>query len=436
MNIRRLAHTLLLEYELMGKYVNLSLASHKTDTLSPDERGILTSLLYTTVERKLTLDYYISAIAKRPCEKIDVGTLCLLRLGLCQILYIRSVPDFAAVNETVKLAKNRGEASFVNGVLRTAVRLGDALPMPDENKNYRRYLSVKHSFPLALVKHFDALVGRERCERILEFYNEAKYTDILINPLKISPDEYKSELSKRNVPYTENEATELSVRIPSSISPERFFGFAEGYFIVQDRSSTLSALALGLSEGERMIDVCSAPGGKSIASAFISGDKAEIHSLDIHENKLSLIDSSLFRLGIKSVVTGQNDAVRPIEEYVGKMDKVLCDVPCSGLGVLSKKPDLRYKDLSTLDTLPALQYSILEASAKYLRVGGALVYSTCTLNRAENEDVVEQFISDHPEYSLSDFEVGDCKSCKGMFAIYPDLHNSDGFFISRIVRNK
>ena len=162
MNVRKLAHTLLLEYELMGKYVNLSLSSHKADGLTPSERAILTKLLYTIVERKLTLDYYVAALAKRPCDKIDVSTLCLLRLGLCQILYMDSVPDFAAVNETVKLARNRGEGAFINGVLRAAVRLGDALPMPDEKKNYRRYLSVKYSFPLDLVKHLDSLVGRER----------------------------------------------------------------------------------------------------------------------------------------------------------------------------------------------------------------------------------------------------------------------------------
>lgn len=436
MNIRRLAHTLLLEYELMGKYVNLSLSSHKTDGATPEERAILTSLLYTTVERKLTLDYYISAIAKRPAEKIDISTLCLLRLGLCQILYMKSVPDFAAVNETVKLARNRGEGSFINGVLRSAVRLGDALPMPDEKKNYRRYLSVKYSVPLPLVKHFDNLVGRERCENILKSLGGEKYTDILINSLKINPDEYKSGLLKRGIEFSENGVTPLSIRLSGSVSPERLFGFSEAYFLVQDRSSTLSAAVLDLRCGERMVDTCSAPGGKSIASAILSGDKAEIHALDIHENKLSLIEKSLARLGISSVVCGVNDAECPIEEYLGKMDKVLCDVPCSGLGVLSKKPDLRYKDVSALDTLPPLQYSILSASAKYLRVGGTLVYSTCTLNPRENEEIVERFVSEHPDYSLCDFEVGEYKSCKGTFTIYPDLHNSDGFFVSKIKRNK
>ena len=436
MNLRRLAHTLLLEYELMGKYVNLSLSSHKADTLSPSERAILTSLLYTTVERKLTLDYYIAALAKRPCDKIDVSTLCLLRLGLCQIIYMKSVPDFAAVNETVKLARNRGEGAFINGVLRSAVRLGDALPMPDEKKNYRRYLSVKYSFPLELVKHFDTLLGRERCERTLEYYNERQSTDIFINSLKIAPKEYKAALLERGIDFSENEVSENSVRINSSVSPERFYGFNEGYFLVQDRSSTISSLVLGVKPHESMIDTCAAPGGKSIVSAINSGDRANILALDIHENKLGLIDSSVARLGISSVKCRANDAEHPIEEYLGKIDKVLCDVPCSGLGVLSKKPDLRYKDLASLSELPDLQYSILSASAKYLKVGGELVYSTCTLNKAENEDVVTRFVTEHPEYSLVDFEVGKYQSCKGIFTIYPDLHNSDGFFISKIIRNK
>jgi 16S rRNA (cytosine967-C5)-methyltransferase len=198
----------------------------------------------------------------------------------------------------------------------------------------------------------------------------------------------------------------------------------------------MSAVVLGLKAGESMIDTCAAPGGKSIVSAIMSGDSARIHALDIHENKLSLIDSSLARLGIASVDCRANDAEQPMEEYIGKIDKVLCDVPCSGLGVLSKKPDIRYKDISSLCELPTLQYSILSASAKYLKVGGELVYSTCTLNKAENEDVVTRFVTEHPEYSLVDFEVGKYRSYKGMFTIYPDLHNSDGFFISKIIRNK
>jgi 16S rRNA (cytosine967-C5)-methyltransferase len=347
-----------------------------------------------------------------------------------------SVPNFAAVNETVDLARNRGERSFINGVLRAAVRLGDALPMPDEKKNYRRYMSVKYSFPIELVKHFDSLVGRDRCEKILSYYNERHGTDIFINSLKISPKEYKLRLSEERVAFTENEVCEASVRIEGSVSPERFLGFSEGYFLVQDRSSTMSAVVLGLKAGESMIDTCAAPGGKSIVSAIMSGDSARIHALDIHENKLSLIDSSLARLGIASVDCRANDAEQPMEEYIGKIDKVLCDVPCSGLGVLSKKPDLRYKDMSTLDTLPSLQYSILSASAKYLKTGGTLVYSTCTLNPKENEEVVGRFISENSEYSLVDFEVEKHKSCNGMFTLYPDLHNSDGFFIAKIVRNK
>ena len=436
MNIRKLAHTLLLEYELMGKYVNLSLTSHKTDSLSPEERAILTSLLYTTVEKKITLDYYISAVAKRPTDKIDISTLCLLRLGLCQILYMDSVPDFAAVNETVKLSSNRGEGAFINAILRSAIRLGDALPLPDEKKNYRRYLSVKYSFPLSTVKHFDMLLGRDRCENTLKYFCEAKYTDILVNTLKISVEDFLSALSARGISYTKNSVSENSIRLFGSIAPERFFGFDKGYFLVQDRSSTLAARVLDLKAGERMADVCAAPGGKSIAAAIHADDAAEIHSFDIHENKLSLITSSLTRLGIRSVECTASDAQKPREELLSSLDKVLCDVPCSGLGVLSKKPDLRYKDISAADELPPLQYSILQASAKYLKVGGTLVYSTCTLNPKENEEVISRFVMEHPEFEFSDFEISEYKSCKGMFTIYPDLHNSDGFFVAKIVRTK
>lgn len=433
-NIRKIALSVLMDAEASEKYINLALSSHSLDSLDGKERALLTSLVYTTVERKLTYDYYISAISKRSESSIDPYTKNLLRLGLCQLIDINSVPDFAAVNESVSLARNSGERSFVNGVLRAAARQKDSLPMPDESKNYRRYLSVKYSFPLATVKHFDAIYGREDTERLLEFFNNEKYTDITVNTIKISVEDYKQKLAESGIIAEENGLVANSLRIKASVNPERLYGFNEGMFFVQDRASAIASAVLSAEEGQLIIDCCAAPGGKSFATAINSGDKAEIHSFDLHESKLSLIESGKFRLGLSSITVAERDVLTPDDSLIGKADRVICDAPCSGLGVLGKKADLRYKDSSVMTELPALQYEILSASAKYLKVGGELVYSTCTLNPEENEKVVERFISENSDFELVLFTVGEMNADNGMLTLLPHIHGTDGFFVAKIKR--
>lgn len=434
MNIRQIALSILDEYEAGGKYINLSLASHKTDNLTREERAQLTALLYTAVERKLTYDYYISALSGRSQEDIDSHTRNILRIGLCQLIDMTSMPDFAAVNETVKLARSKGESAFVNGILRRAARERDSLPMPPEAKNYKRYLSVKHSFPLGVVKHFDALYGRENTEKILEFYNTEKYTDITVNTTKISVAEYLNMLTDSGVSAVASADLPHSLRIEASVNPERLPGFSDGLFFVQDRASAVSSMALSPIFDGVTVDVCSAPGGKSFASAILSGDTGRNYSFDLHESKLSLIESGADRLGLKSISVDERDALTPDESLLGKADRVICDVPCSGLGVLGKKPDLRYKDLTALTSLPPLQLDILTASAGYLKSGGELLYSTCTLNPMENEQVVEKFLENNPDFALADFTVGSLKSERGMLYMLPHIHSTDGFFMAKIIK--
>lgn len=433
-NIRKIALSVLLEYEASDRYINLALSSHALDSLDDKERALVTSLIYTTVEHKLTYDYYISAISKRSEGSIDPYTKNILRLGLCQILDISSIPDFAAVNESVNLSRNSGERSFVNGVLRAAVRQKDNMPMPPKEKNYRRYLSVKHSFPLATVKHFDSLYGSETTEHILEFYNNEKYTDITVNTLKISVSEYKEMLLKSGYEVEENSFAPFSLRLCTSVNPERLPGFSDGYFFVQDRASAISANLLSPMGAEIVVDVCSAPGGKSFAAAILSEGRPSIHSFDLHESKLSLIKSGAERLSLDNINVACRDALVTDGELIGKADRVICDVPCSGLGVLGKKPDLRYKDISDLSELYHLQYDILCATSNYLKPGGYMVYSTCTLNPYENEENVEKFISEHPDYELVPFVMGDISSHNGMFTLLPHIHHTDGFFVAKIKR--
>ena len=433
-NIRKIALNVLMDAEGSQKYINLALSSHSLDGLDGKERALLTSLVYTTVERKLTYDYYISAISKRSDSSIDPYTKNLLRLGLCQLIDINSIPDFAAVNESVALARNSGERSFVNGVLRAAARQKDSLPMPDEAKNYRRYLSVKYSFPLSTVKHFDALYGREDTECLLEFFNNEKYTDVTVNTLKIGVDEYISALNERGIVAEKNGILPNSLRIRASVNPERLYGFKEGYFFVQDRASAIASAVLMAEEGQLIVDCCSAPGGKSFATAINTCDKAEIHSFDLHESKLSLIESGRDRLGLSSISVSARDALTPDESLIGRADRVICDAPCSGLGVLGKKADLRYKDSSAMTELPSLQYDLLSASAAYLKVGGVLIYSTCTLNPEENERIAERFVSENSGFELMPFAIGELNAEKGMLTLLPHVHGTDGFFVAKIKR--
>ena len=434
-NIRALALSVLTEHEAASKYVNLALDAHYLDGLSRSERGSLTALVYTAVEHRLTYDYIISAISGRELSKLDPHTVNILRLGMCQLLHMSSVPDFAAVNETVKLCRSSGERSIVNGILRRAAREKENLPMPNEAKDYLRYLSVKYSFPKPLVKHFDAHLGREATEHLLNFYNNEKYTDLTVNTCLISVDDFISLLEKSGYRAERNLDTGISVRLDRSVNPEILPGFSEGYFLVQDRASLISVMALKPKRDDLVVDCCACPGGKSFAAAILMGGGGAVHSLDLHDSKLSLITSGAQRLRISSITVEQHDSTEPRCDLVGKADKVICDVPCSGLGVLGKKSDLRYNAPLTMDNLPPLQATILSASSKYLVPGGELVYSTCTVNPDENERVVESFLKDNPDYVPVDFTVGGYSSQNGMLGLLPHVHATDGFFIAKIKRS-
>ena len=436
MNLREIALKLLIDYEECGKYVNLSLSSHIADGLSGEDRARLTALLYTTVEHKITYDYYIAALSGRSLDKITTHTKCILRLGLCQIVDMDNIPDFAAVNETVKLAKNPGERSLVNGILRRAAREKDVLPLPKKEKNSARYYSVVYSLPLPTVQHFISELGENEAVKLFDTFNAQTPTSLTVNTSKISVDEFISGLEKQGYTPTRATFSPITVTLSEPVNPKNINGFDEGWFYVQDEASLLAALVLSPKSGDVVVDTCSAPGGKSFAMAILSHDEADIHSFDLHESKLSLITDTAARLGLKSISVAARDALSPDEALLGRVDKLLCDVPCSGLGVIAKKPDLRYKDISATVDLPPLQYDILTASARYLKPGGELVYSTCTLNPRENAEVVLKFIEANPEFTVVDFAVGSLKSDNGMLTLWPHIHNTDGFFISKLRKNK
>lgn len=436
MKVREIALNLLNQYENDGKYVNLSLQSHIADALCVEERALLTRLLYTTVEKKLTYDYYIAYLSSRGIGEIDPLTKNTLRLGLCQILDMDTVPDYAAVNETVAIVKMKSARSFVNGVLRRAVREKDNLPLPPREKNLQRHISVKYSYPLPLVKKFVEIFGADEAEQIFGLYNENHGVTLSVNTCKISVGDYLKMLSDLGILATPSPYSSISVRIKGSCNPKFLPGFDEGYFFVQDEACAAAIEALGVLPSDNVVDVCACPGGKSFAAAIFSKDKATITSFDLSDSKLPLIASGRDRLGFSGITTGIRDAREAEPGLVGMCNKVICDVPCSGLGVISKKPDLRYKSLESAFALPTLQYEILRESSRYLAKGGEMIYSTCTLLREENEDVVLKFIAEHPDFSLVDFTIGELSSSCGIFTFLPHKHGTDGFFVAKIKRTK
>ena len=432
MTVLQTALVLLNEYELNAKYANLSLQSHITDSLDSQKRGQLTALYYAAVERKLTYDYYISYLAGRQISKIDLETKNILRLGLCMLLDMDSIPDYAAVNEAVGLVRQRSARGFVNGVLRRAVREKDALPLPNRERNLARYLSVKYSVSVSIVKRYIEIFGEEESERLLTHSNEKKGLSVAVNTLKISVDDYVKLLAEQNIKAEKSRYSKISLLLDKSYNPKNLPGFSEGFFFVQDEACSSAVELLEISDGDLVADVCAAPGGKSFAAAVLSHDGAKIHSFDISEAKLPLIAEGAERLGLRGISSEVFDAAENKEELLGRCDKVICDVPCSGLGVLSKKPDLRYKDISDLSPLYQLQEKIIKSASKYLRSGGVMLYSTCTLNDMENRAVVDKFLSENADFRAVDFKVGNERTDRGTFTFLPHIHHTDGFFVAKL----
>ncbi len=433
-NPRRAALRLLCDWEGRDKYVNLLLESQAASAFSGDDRRFLTALLYGTVERLLTLDFWIERLTGKPASRLAPGTRALLRLGLYQLRFMESVPDFAAINETVSLAAHRGERSFVNGVLRAAARSPERLAFPEREKDPVAYLSVAYSFPRALVEHFFATYGEELTERLLAAYNESEALTLRVNTKKTDRATLLATLTAAGHEAAPTAYSPVGIRLPRGADPTALPGFRDGLFYVQDEASQIAVLALGVGDALLSVDTCAAPGGKSFGLAMEMKD-GRLVSMDLHASKLSLITSGAARLGLSAIEVREHNGEEPMPDLCGKADAVLCDAPCSGLGVLGKKADLRYRAAARLGELPPLQKKILTAASCYVKGGGVLVYSTCTLDPRENEGVSDAFLRENPDFAPVDFSIGALASENGRLTLLPPLHGTDGFYIAKFRKN-
>ncbi len=434
-SVRRAALSLLRRAEERAAFINL-LLSDEVLAEAGESADRLTALVYGTTERRLTLDYLIGALSGRGGSDIRPETASLLRPALYELLYLRT-PPHAVINEWVSLAKGAGERGFVNALLRAADRSRDALPMPPKSKT-ARYLSVKHSFPQSTVKRFLALFGEEETERLLAAFNRVMPTTLCLSP-EVDRAAYLRELSARGISAEPTRLSPRAIRLGGG-SPTALPGFAEGVCFVQDEASCLAIEALFAdapppSDGEIIVDACACPGGKTFGAALQRGRVGQYFAFDLHESKLSLIEDGARRLGL-SVTVAEQDATEGRAALFGKADFVICDVPCSGLGVLGKKADLRYREPTA--ELPPLQARILETSFRYLKEGGTMLYSTCTLLPEENGEQVRAFLASHPEAEAVDFSLanGELTSEDGMVTLLPHRHETDGFFFAKLRKKK
>jgi len=416
---RKTAFQVLFEIEKEQSYSNLTLNNFINEN-KPDSPAFVREMVYGVLENRMLLDYYLNQLIPSGLNKVKKKEKCFLRMGLYQMMFMDSVPDYAAINETVNLAKKlcKGRETFVNGVLRGYLKKKDSIKLPEDKKNA---LSVKYSFPIWLIDMWTAQYGEEKCEELLRASNERPHLSIRVNLMKKSPKMLKTRLESKGFKVTEGKYSERVLYVEGSglLDTDEY---KQGLFSVQDEASALAADAVSPEVGDVIIDVCAAPGGKSLAIAEAMNDKGKLFSCDIYEHKLKLIEEQAQRLGLTVVNPTLLDGTAGSAEFDGIADRVLVDAPCSGLGVIRRKPEIKYKENEDLSQLVEIQSKILNRAAQYLKENGTLVYSTCTINKSENEEQVKAFLKDNINFEL--VEERQFLPTEGL----------DGFYICKMIK--
>ena len=448
-NTREIVLDLLIETLEKNKFSHLALRDklERYNNLSKIDRNFITRLFEGTLERCLTLDAMISHLSKVRIEKIKPVIRNLLRMGLYQLFYMDQVPDFAVCNEAVKLSRKRGFSGlsgFVNGILRSAARTEDFISVLIKEKEPDERLSIFYSVPIWMVKQFLESFSPEEVTMLFESYYQEKPITIRVNNSKISTDNLEQLLKKQGVQVKKGKYLEEILYLEGFESVRDLAGFSEGYFQVQDESSALVSRVAALKPDDYVIDICAAPGGKTMHMAdllTLSGGKGKIEARDVSEVKLCLLRENLTRSGFSNVTAVVRDALSEISETEEKADVLLADLPCSGLGILSKKPDIKYNmNQEKMLDLVKLQRRILKNMDTALKPGGVLIFSTCTIHEEENQQnvkyLVEQmgFRTESLEPYLHPALWGQTAQ-QGYVQLLPHIHGTDGFFIARLVKD-
>ena len=422
--VRLAATKIICDVATKGAWANVALAQTlRQEKFSDLDRKFCTELVYGTIKAGASLDWKISKYLKRPLAKVDEKILAVLRVGMYQVFFLDRVPNSAAVNESVELAKKfcgLGASKFVNGVMRSAVRepYKSDFPTGDDLQS----LALRTFHPLWLVKLFVEEFGLEAAKQLLAFDNTDPPLCLRVNCLKTTREEILDALIKFGVQAEPSTLAPEGIICKGHGALDKFQPLRAGLCQVQDESSMTAARLLNPAAGEFVIDCCAAPGGKSTHLAELMNNRGRIIAADIYETKLEHIKQNAARLGIKIIEPLLIDARELGDKFFGQADKVLVDAPCSGLGVLRRKADLRWRKTSDED-LPTLQGEILSSAAKTLKRGGTLLYSTCTITRRENQEVVEKFLSTHENFKLIEMQT-----------LLPHVTNTDGFFSAKLTK--
>ena len=405
------------------------------DRLDSRDAALAARLCYGVLQNRNKLDFYLKQLLTGKIKDLHPVVHDILHLGLYQIYEMDKIPESAAVNESVDLAKKyckkqRFAPGLVNGVLRNAVKTKGSLKEPAS-------LEDKYSTPWELIKLLRDYVGKDRIEMMLKANNEAPSTTVQVNTLKTTLNQLQKQLEEEGITAQPHGWMKDCLVLSGTGDLEKLESFKDGLFYVQDPAAKLSVLCAELPKEEiRILDCCAAPGGKSFAAAMETAGMAHITSCDVHEHKIGLIGKGAVRLGIANHTARLQNATEFLPEWEEAFDAIICDVPCSGYGIIRKKPDIRYKNPADMADLPELQLQILNNQSRYLKKGGVLIYSTCTLLRSENESVVEAFLAEHDEFTLEPLPLPAVfpKNDSGMLALVPGQYDTDGFFIAKLRR--
>lgn len=437
-NLRAVALDILTEINEKGAYshVTINNALSKYQYLEKDKRAFLTRLSEGTVEKQIYLDYVIDNFSKIKTAKMKPLIRNLLRMSVYQLLFMDGVPDSAVCNEAVKLASKRGFQNlkgFVNGVLRNIARNKVKLEVPED-------LSVRYSMPQWIVDDFTNVYGRETAEKIFAAFDSESPTYVKCNTIHHSVDEIVKMLEKQHVAVEQVEDIPGAFKLSGYDYITGLDAFREGLIFVQDISSMLAGIAASPKEGDAVLDICGAPGGKSIHAAVLMNGTGSVTTRDISPDKVFAMKESMNRMGLSNVQVSVQDALEFVKEDEERYDIVLCDLPCSGLGIIGRKADIKYHMTKEKQKeLAALQKRILKTAYRYVKKGGKLIYSTCTINREENEENVRWIKEELSLKPVSLKEVLPGKYCtetakEGFVQLLPGVHGTDGFFIAAFVR--
>ena len=404
------------------------------DRLDNREAALASRLCYGVLQNRGKLDFYLAQLLTGKLKSLHPAVRDILHLGLYQMYEMDKIPVSAAVNESVALAKKycskvRSAPALVNAVLRNADRSKEQLQQPQT-------LSDRYSHPQKLIDLFRAYVGQERLEAMLQANNAVAPTVVQVNTIAITTRELQETLQAQGIDPQPHSWLSDCLVLKNIGDLEKLEAFQKGLFYVQDAAARLSVLCAQIPENSQVLDCCAAPGGKSFAAAIYMKNTGHISACDIYPHKIQLIQKGAARLGLTGITAQVQDGLQFHPEWEGKMDAVIADVPCSGYGIIRKKPDIRYKDPDTMQDLPALQFQILSTQARYVRPGGVLLYSTCTLVRKENEGVVERFLKNNPQFEAEPLPLPAVfpKNTTGMLTLVPGEYDTDGFFICRLRR--